>query len=157
MSISKQDTALIFQVLNEIGIISQLSAAQFGKVLAPDLNMSEFGVLNHFVRVGGAKSPSRLARIFQMSKPSMTAILAKLSAKNYVVITASKEDRRRKIVTITKAGKAARARGISAVAPRLAEIEAGFDSKALAQVLPTLAALREFLDTAREVEDNLKH
>ena len=66
---------LIFTLFNEIGIIQQLSTARFSRVLAPDLNPSEFGVLNHFVRLGDGKTPTYLAKAFQMTKPSMTAIL----------------------------------------------------------------------------------
>ncbi len=156
MTKSTPTIPLVFQVFNEIGIINQLSTSQLGKALAPDLNISEFGVLNHFVRVGGEKTPSRLARIFQMTKPSMTAILGKLSAKGYIEIVSSEEDRRSKRVSITVAGKAARERGISAITPKIDEINAGFDVQQLAEMLPVLSALRAYLDTARDAEDDLK-
>ena len=77
LSMSDSDpAAVIFTLFNEIGIINQLSTARFARVLAPELNPSEFGVLNHFVRLGDGKSPSYLAKAIQVTKPSMTAILA---------------------------------------------------------------------------------
>ncbi len=145
----------IFQVFNEIGIINQLASARFARVLSPHLGQSEFMVLNHFVRVGDGTAPSRLARIFQLTKPSMTAILGKLQAKGYVQITGSDTDRRRKIVTITEAGRAARQRGVEAIAP-LAELVAhGIDVERLLTILPALTQLREFLDQARNATDDL--
>ncbi|MEL7033253.1 MAG: MarR family transcriptional regulator [Pseudomonadota bacterium] len=146
---------VIFTLFNEIGIINQLSTARFARVLAPDLNPSEFGVLNHFVRLGDGKSPSYLAKAFQVTKPSMTAILGKLERKGYVEIVGSADDRRRKIVTITTSGRQARNRGLKAMAPLAAILEANQDVTKLAKILPTLQALREFLDAERNAVDGI--
>lgn len=145
----------VFTLFNEIGIINQLSTARFARALAPDLNPSEFGVLNHFVRLGDQKSPSFLAKAFQMTKPSMTAILSKLQSKGYVEIVGSEADRRRKIVTITDAGRAARQRGMQAMAPLAGLLLENQDIDALQKILPTLTALREFLDQERNAVDGL--
>lgn len=146
---------LIFTLFNEIGIIQQLSAARFSRVLAPDLNPSEFGVLNHFVRLGDGKTPTYLAKAFQMTKPSMTAILAKLERKGYVEIAASEEDRRQKIVTLTEAGRAARGRGLEAMAPLADIVLKSQDISDLEAILPKLQALREFLDQERNAVDGI--
>ena len=145
----------IFTLFNEIGIINQLVTSRFAKVLAPDLNPSEFGVLNHFVRLGEDRSPSFLAKAFQMTKPSMTAILAKLERKGYVEIVGSAEDRRRKIVSITAEGRNARQRGVEAVAPLAAIVMEHQDVSELQKILPTLKALREYLDAERNAVDGL--
>ena len=145
----------VFTLFNEIGIINQLSTARFARALSPDLNPSEFGVLNHFVRLGDEKSPTFLAKAFQMTKPSMTAILSKLEAKGYVEIVGSKADRRRKIVTITDEGRAARQRGMQAMAPLAGLLLENQDIDALQKILPTLTALREFLDQERNAVDGL--
>lgn len=147
--------ALVFALFNEIGIIDQLATARFARVLAPDLNPSEFSVLNHFVRLPGEKSPTRLAKAFQMTKPSMTAILSKLERKGYVEIKGSEDDRRRKIVTITSSGKAARERGVNAVVPLAEIVLQNQDISQLEKILPTLQALREFLDAERNAVDGL--
>ena len=146
---------LVFTLFNEIGIINQLSTARFARVLAPDLNPSEFGVLNHFARLGDGKTPTYLAKAFQMTKPSMTAILAKLERKGYVSITGSQEDRRRKIVTLTEAGRSARDRGIEAMAPLAAIVLESQDISSLQGLLPQLQALREFLDQERNAVDGI--
>lgn len=154
MSDSKS-AGTVFTLFNEIGIINQLSTARFARALSPDLNPSEFGVLNHFVRLGDQKSPSYLAKAFQMTKPSMTAILGKLQSKGYIEIVGSDADRRRKIVTITEAGRAARRRGMEAMAPLASLLIENQDLKALEKILPTLTALREFLDQERNAVDGL--
>lgn len=148
-------TSDIFNLFNEIGIINQLVTSRFAKVLAPDLNPSEFGVLNHFVRLGKDRSPSFLAKAFQMTKPSMTAILAKLERKGYVEIVGSAEDRRRKIVSITEEGRNARQRGVAAVAPLAAVVMEHHDVSELQKILPVLKALREYLDAERNAVDGL--
>ena len=146
---------LIFTLFNEIGIIQQLSTARFSRVLAPDLNPSEFGVLNHFVRLGDGKTPTYLAKAFQMTKPSMTAILGKLERKGYIEIVASKEDRRQKIVTLTEAGRPARGKGLQAMAPLADIVLKSQDISDLEAMLPKLQALREFLDEERNVVDGI--
>jgi hypothetical protein len=43
-----------FQWLNEVGIIDELAQHRVEQLLAPDLKMSQFIVLNHLVRLGSA-------------------------------------------------------------------------------------------------------
>ncbi|MEO0754628.1 MAG: MarR family transcriptional regulator [Pseudomonadota bacterium] len=102
-------TDLVFQVLNEIGIIDSLAQTELSRHIAPDLNPSEFGVLNHFVRLGDGKTPSWLAAAFQMTRPSMTAIVTKLSALGFVHVEPGEKDRREKFVYLTDAGREVRA------------------------------------------------
>ena len=146
---------LLFEVFNEIGIINQLATARFAKALGGDLNPTEFGVLNHFVRVSDRVSPTRLARVFQVTMPAMTATLAKLAGKGYVEIAPSEQDKRAKIVTITQDGRRARSRGVAAIAPLAEDMKALADMSVLQSMLPELVALRERLDEARNEEDAL--
>ena len=155
MTAPQHQTDLVFRFFNEVGIINQLATARFAKSLGGDLNPTEFGVLNHFVRVRDGVSPSRLARIFQVTKPAMTATLTKLASKGYVQIVQSEQDRRGKIVTITQDGRRARSKGVTAIAPLAEELKEMIDVSALEAMLPDLVALRERLDEARSEEDDL--
>ena len=146
---------VVFDFFNEIAIIDQLAKARFAKLLAPYLNPSEFAVLNHFVRMGDDRTPSYLAKAFQMTKPSMTAIIGKLAAKGYVEVRAGEKDRRQKFVTLTELGREARMRGIDAVAPLVAQVTENQDISRLTACVPALNDLREYLDTARNAEDGL--
>ena len=85
----------------------------------------------------------------------MTAIVGKLERKGYVEVVGSEDDRRRKVVTITDAGRAARERGVEAMAPLAAIVLQHQDIADLEKILPTLQALREFLDTERNAVDGL--
>ena len=147
--------AHLFAVFNEIGIIDQLASAAFQRALGPALGTSEFGVLNHLVRMGDGKTPSHLAKLFQITKPSMTAIIAKLERKQFVTVETGQADRRQKIVRITDAGREARDAGISATAPLLETITTDFPVEDLFAILPTLQKLRAYLDEKRNSVDGL--
>lgn len=152
---SQSDALWLLQVFNEIGIIDSLASTEFQRILAPDLSTSEYSLLNHFIRVGDNKTPSRLARIFQITKPSMTAIVAKLESKGYVKVTPGTEDRRQKFVTITPAGRKARDQGAALTAPHLEELLKQLDEKKLRALIPGLQHLREVLDKHRNERDGL--
>ena len=62
----------LFAYFNEIGIIAQLSSAQFEKTLPARLNNSQFSVLNWFRRVDSQATPGRLATAFQVTAGAMT-------------------------------------------------------------------------------------
>ena len=149
------DLLWLLGLFSEVGIINQLSTAEFQRVLAPDLNVSEYGVLNHFMRLGDNKTPSYLARVFQMTKPSMTAIIAKLQSKGYVKITPGTEDRRQKFVHLTPAGRKAHGQAAANTAPLLSELLTLVDEKKLKALLPGLQHLREVLDNHRNERDGL--
>lgn len=136
-------------------MIAKFSSSEFQRVLQPDLNESEFGVLSHFVRMADNIPPSRLAALFQMTRPSMTAIISSLEAKGYAEITASDVDRRQKLVTITKPGRKAYAQAAARAAPLLEEMADLVDIDEIESLLPLLQHLREVLDTRRNERDGL--
>ena len=146
----------LFALFTDIGIIDQLTSAEFQNVLGADLGQSEFSVLNHFIRVGDNKTPSRLARIFQVTKPSMTAIVAKLEAKGYVQVTPGKTDRRQKFVTITEAGRRARNEAAERTVPLLQALLEDIDTERVKSLQPGLQHLREVLDKRRNAKDGLE-
>ena len=144
---------LVFGLFNEIGILSQLSLAEFRKALGRDLSTSEFGVLNHFVRVGDGVTPGELARMFQVTKPSMTAIVRKLERKGFVEVKTDAQDRRCKLIKITEKGKSQREKSISSTAPFAERLIDEFGAEKLAAALPYLTSLRIYLDEARNAPD----
>ncbi|MEL6860901.1 MAG: hypothetical protein AAGL11_03620, partial [Pseudomonadota bacterium] len=75
--------------------------------------------------------------------------------KGFVDVVGSEEDKRRKFVSITKAGREARATGVRAMAPFAETLIETQDVAQLAKILPTLQALREFLDAERNAVDGL--
>ena len=140
---------LAFQVFNEIGIIEQLARTAFERVLPEGLTLLGFQVLNHFVRLGGAQTPSGLARAFQVSKAAMTFTLQRLEARGYITLDPDPADGRGKRVTLTAAGAAVRHQAIAALAPLLGAMEEEVREADLTALLPGLRRLRTYLDTHR--------
>jgi DNA-binding MarR family transcriptional regulator len=150
MSEGAGNDPLLFQFFNEIGIIEQLTRAQLERALPLGLTMAQFKVLNHFARLGGEKSPARLARAFQVTKGAMTNAVQKLEAKGFVETTPNPDDGRSKRVRITAAGLEAREAGIAAIAPIFPFLLGEFDEREFAAALPFLRRLRVFLDENRD-------
>jgi DNA-binding MarR family transcriptional regulator len=146
---SMTDLPLSFRVMTEIGIIDQLAQSAFERVLPDDLTIAQFGVLNHFARLGEDRSPLELARAFQVTKGTMTSTLQRLEAKGFVALKLDPNDGRGKRVTLTTEGKKARDRSIKVATPILEGMEAALGSKTLTALLPGLTKMRTFLETTR--------
>ncbi len=137
------------QLFNEIAIIEQLSRSRFERVLPPGMTLSQFGVLNHFARLGGEYAPAALASAFQVTRQTMTNTLQRLETAGLVALRPDPADGRAKIVTITPLGAAMRADCIARLAPVLAELDAVIPAADIAALLPGLRSLRQRLDAAR--------
>lgn len=138
-----------FKVLNEIGIVAQLSGNLFERLLPDGLSLAGFTVLNNGVRLGDGKTPAELARAFQVSKATMTHTLQRLEARGLVELRPDPRDGRSKRVHLTDAGRATRAASIAALAPTLAELTEAFEPEELEALLPTLSRLRAWFDACR--------
>ncbi|MGL4637002.1 MAG: MarR family winged helix-turn-helix transcriptional regulator [Beijerinckiaceae bacterium] len=145
------DTSILFRVFNEIGIINQLSQTRFEAVMPDGMTVAQFSVLNHLVRLGGNKSPVRLANAFQVTKATMSSTLGRLESKGLISVLPDPADGRAKLVDITGEGVAMRNACIDAVAPHLAEVAAIKGMPDLAALLPLLSAMREALDNNRKI------
>lgn len=141
---------LAFKVLNEIGIIAQLSRVELERAAGDVLSAAGFGVLNHLARLPGVWAPARLARAFQVTKGAMTNTLQRLEAEGFVKIVDDPEDGRAKHVTITAKGLKARDRALVRLAPMLAALGKDVGGETFAALLPGLARIRASLDAARE-------
>jgi DNA-binding MarR family transcriptional regulator len=139
----------VFAVLNEIGICAQLSANAFERVMPEGMTLAQFVVLNHFVRLGGAKRPGDLARAFQVTKSTMASTLARLESKGLVRRHADGEDARAARIEITPAGAKMRGRCVDALAPLLAALRARQGPDLFEALLPGLRRLRADLDANR--------
>ncbi len=141
--------ALYFQLFNEIGIIAQLSANRFERVLPHGMTLAQFSLLNHCVRLGDGWTPARLAAAFQVTRGTMTSTLQKLEAKGFIRVDPDADDARSKRVFLTLAGKQARDASLKALAPELAQLPEGFPPELAVEILPALERLRIWLDTHR--------
>ncbi|MEM7405679.1 MAG: MarR family transcriptional regulator [Pseudomonadota bacterium] len=150
----ESEEQLLFAFFNEIGIIAQLGRAQFERVLPHGLKISQFSVLNHFVRLERDSTPARLARNFQVTKGAMTNTLGRLHALGFVDISPDPRDGRGKRVRITCAGRAAHAACVQSITPGLTELASTFAPEQFRAALPLLQSLRAYLDGARDRFDD---
>ncbi|WP_262694774.1 MarR family winged helix-turn-helix transcriptional regulator [Kordiimonas aquimaris] len=143
------DINAVYHFFNELGIMEQLVTTQLSHVLPASLNKSQFGVLNHMVRLGRLESPAQLASAFQVKRPSMTNTLQKLEAKGFVEIQPNEADGRGKVVKITQQGIAARAEALQALAPLFEKIRDDLGTELFEQARPLLERVRIYLDENR--------
>lgn len=133
-------------LFSEMFMADQLARTRLSKVLPKGMELSHFSVLNHLARIGEERSPAQLARSFHVTRGAMTNTLNKLEWAGHIHIRPDWDDARRKFVSISPAGRAARDAALSAIAPILAGAveEIGLDRVRAA--LPVLRELRERFD-----------
>lgn len=148
-TVPASDADLLFRVFNEVGIIAQLSSTAFERVMPEGMTLAQFTILNHFVRLGGSRRPSDLARAFQVTRATMTSTLQRLEPKGLVRIVADDSDGRGRLVEITDAGRAMHADCIARLAPVLEDLLAQIGRAPFAAALAPLAEIRTRLDALR--------
>ncbi len=142
MADNPSNDPLVIALLSEIGAVDQLARSRLTKALPKGMELSHFSVLTHFSRLGGEKTPAQLARIFHVTKGAMTNTLSKLEAAGYVHIRPDWDDARRKLVSISPAGVAARDRAVAAVAPVFEDMMRQLGTQKIRSILPVLRDLR---------------
>ena len=113
----KPGNPLAVTLFSEILTNEQLIRNKLSRVLPKGMEISHFSVLNHLARIGGERSPAQLAKSFHVTRGAMTNTLGKLEWAGYVHIRPDWDDARRKMVTISPAGRQARDAAISAISP----------------------------------------
>ncbi len=142
------DDPITFTVLTEIRVIEQLVNGRLQRALPDGLELSQFAVLNHFTHSASEKSPAQLARAFQLTKGAMTNTIKRLEARGLVRVRHDDADGRRKLISVTEAGRRVRDEALDALAPVFAEIAEGLGKEKLRSMLPVLRDLRVFLGQA---------
>lgn len=145
----EQPSQVVFQFFNEIGIINQLASNRLERRLPHGLKLAQFSVLNHFVRLGGQRSPLQLARAFQVTKGAMTNTLKRLEGLGFIEVKPSPDDGRSKQVAISDAGRAAHGDALAAIAPDLRMLEDVLTTDLMSSMLPDLQHIRTYLDEHR--------
>ncbi len=151
MNEDQSNTRIFFKVLNEIGIINQLGSTAFEKSLPNGLKISQFSVLNHFVRLGDGSTPLQLANAFQVTKGAMTNTLKRLQDRELVTVLPDPNDGRCKRVYITEKGRMTREQCIEQIVPIVEILKESFSVDDFIAALPFLQKLRDVLDTKRDL------
>ncbi len=135
--------SLSIALFSEMFVADQLARATLSKALPKGMELSHFTVLNHLANIGGPRSPAQLARTFHVTRGAMTNTLAKLEWAGHVHIHPDWDDARRKLVTISPAGRNARDAALSAIAPIIADVVSDIGIEKVRAALPVLREIRE--------------
>jgi DNA-binding MarR family transcriptional regulator len=143
---STETDSLAVTLFSEILAVDQLARNRLAKALPKGMELSHFSVLNALAHGNAERTPAQLARTFHLTRGAMTNTLGKLEWAGWVHIRPDWDDARRKMVSISPSGLAARNAAVAAITPIIAQAvtKAGVD-KARAS-LPVLRALRNALE-----------
>lgn len=143
---SNQNTDnLSVALFSEMFMADQLARNRLSKALPKGMELSHFSVLNHLARSGEEKSPAQLAKAFHVTRGAMTNTLNKLEWAGHVHIRPDWDDARRKFVTISPSGRAARDAALHAITPIIANMVTKIGPENVRQVLPVLREMRLLL------------
>lgn len=144
-----QEQQVYFRFFNEVGIINQLSSTRAERNMPHGLTMSQYSVLNHFVRGLPPKSPLDLANAFQVTKGAMTNTIKQLEKKGFVAVRPHELDGRSKIVSISQAGISAHQDALQSLRLAFSDFIGAFEPEELANLIPIMEKVRVWLDNNR--------
>ncbi|MCA2011811.1 MarR family transcriptional regulator [Cereibacter sphaeroides] len=124
----------------------QLARARLTKVLPKGMELSHFSVLNHLARKQEERTPAQLAKSFHVTRGAMTNTLGKLEVAGHIHIRPDWDDARRKFVSISPAGRAARDAAIQAISPVIGALASKIGIDRVRAILPVLRELRVELE-----------
>ena len=142
----QQEEDLAVALFAELFMAEQLSRARLSRALPKGMELSHFSVLNLLARSQEERSPAQLARSLHVTRGAMTNTLNKLQWVGHVHIRPDWDDARRKFVSISPAGRAARDAALQAIAPVITGLTQSLGAERVRAALPVLRALRVELD-----------
>lgn len=143
---TKQEDPLSIALFSEVFMIDQLARARLSKALPKGMELSHFSVLNHLAAGHEEKSPAQLARAFHLTRGAMTNTLNKLEWAGHIHVRPDWDDARRKMISISPAGRRAREAAIASIVPVLAEAVAEVGPAKVRDTLPLLRDIRQKLE-----------
>jgi DNA-binding MarR family transcriptional regulator len=133
-------------LFGELFMADQLARNRISKSLPKGMELSHFGVLNHLARAGEERSPAQLAKSFHVTRGAMTNTLARLEWAGHIHVRPDWDDARRKFVSISPSGRAARDAAVQVIAPLIADVVEALGAERVRSVLPVLRELRTRLE-----------
>jgi DNA-binding MarR family transcriptional regulator len=103
-------------------------------------------VLNHLAWAGEGRTPAQLAKSFHVTRGAMTNTLARLEWAGHIHVRPDWDDARRKFVSISPSGRAARDAAVQVIAPLIADVVEALGAERVRSVLPVLRELRTRLE-----------
>jgi DNA-binding MarR family transcriptional regulator len=137
---------LAVALFSELVMADQLVRTRLSRALPKGMELSHFAVLNHLARAGGEKTPAQLAKTFHVTRGAMTNTLGKLAWAGHVHIRPDWDDARRKFVSISPSGRAARDAALAAITPIIAQSVDSIGADKVRVALPVLREIRARFD-----------
>ncbi len=141
--------SLAASLFSEVFIADQLARGLISKALPRGMQISHFSVLNLLAYVNEERTPAELAEAFHLTRGAMTNTLARLEWAGHIHIRPDWDDARRKFVSISPAGRAARDAAIAAFMPLIADVVRSIGADKVRAALPVLRELRLRLEHAK--------
>jgi len=139
---SRADDPLSVALFSEMFMADQLARNRLGKALPKGMELSHFSVLNQLARSNGEKTPAQLARIFHVTRGAMSNTLGRLERAGHIHVRPDWDDARRKLISISPAGRRARDAAIEAIAPILSDTISEIGADRVRQALPVIREMR---------------
>ena len=133
---------LAIALVTELMATDQLVRANLSRVLPKGMEISHFSVLNHLAWVSEERTPAQLAETFHVTRGAMTNTLSKLEWSGFVHIRPDWDDARRKLVSISPAGRQARDLAVGAVMPVINQMVEKLGAEQVRGALPILREMR---------------
>lgn len=133
---------LAVALFSEMFMADQLARDRISRALPKGMKLSHFAVLNHLAHLNDERSPAQLAEVFHVTRGAMTNTLARLEWAGHVHIRPDWDDARRKFVSISPAGRAARDAALAAITPVVGEVVRAVGVERVRAVLPVLREIR---------------
>ncbi|MBD3679776.1 MAG: MarR family transcriptional regulator [Rhodobacteraceae bacterium] len=152
----ESDESLAVALFSEIFMADQLARTRLAKALPKGMELSHFTVLNQLARGNQERTPAQLARTLNVTRGAMTNTLNRLEWAGHIHVRPDWDDARRKLVSISPAGRAARAAALAAVLPVVTEVVRAIGQDRARAVLPILREMRLGLtptDARRDIVD----
>lgn len=142
---SRDSDSLAVALFSEIFTVDQLARNKLSRAMPKGMELSHFAVLNHLARVGDERTPAQLAQVFSLTRGAMTNTLTKLEWAGHIHVRPDWDDARRKLVSISPAGRRERDAAIAAISPIIGRVVEEIGPDRVRQALPVLRELRERL------------
>ncbi len=140
---SENANTLAILLFSEILGADQILRSRLSKVLPKGMEISHFSLLNHLAWREVERTPAQLAETFHVTRGAMTNTLTKLQWAGHIHIRPDWDDARRKLVTISPAGRQARDAALSAIAPMITQVVEELGEDKARAALPILRELRK--------------
>ena len=134
--------ALAIALFSELLTTDQMLRNQLTRALPDRMEISHFSVLNQLARAGQERTPAQLAKSFHVTRGAMTNTLSRLETAGYIHIRPDWDDARRKLVSISPAGRSARDAALDVITPMIMDIVSELGDDEVRAALPVLRALR---------------